>query len=448
MEKRIYRETEAKKYNDKERNGNMKGLNEIISDIQQGVYDSKLKKVYVDETLVIPQRARYVGALMKFCSLFGEKQVEVFSAPGRSEVCGNHTDHQHGHVLATSINLDAIAVVAPTNDMIVRLVSDDLPMIVIDLNDVQKKESETETTDALIRGVAAGLVEHGYKVGGFEAFVTSDVLMGAGMSSSAAFESLIGTILSGLYNDMEVSAVDIAKIGQYAENVYFGKPCGLMDQMACSVGGLIYIDFKDTEKPVIEQVPCDFEAYEHSLCIVDTKGSHADLTDDYAAIPVEMKEVAQFFGKQYLREVDESVFFANFAKLREKVSDRSVLRALHFYTEQTRVREGVNALKQNDFACFLDVIKRSGDSSSKLLQNIYSGKDTACQNVTIALAVTEYILKDNGVCRVHGGGFAGTIQAFVKNDVAKEYKNSIEAVFGAGTCHILKVRPYGGIKLI
>lgn len=426
----------------------MKGLNEIISDIQQGVYDSKLKKVYVDENLIEPQRARYVSALMRFCSLFGEKQVEVFSAPGRSEVCGNHTDHQHGHVLATSINLDAIAVVSPADDMVVRLVSDALPMIEIDLRDIQKRESEEETTDALIRGVAAAFMERDYKVGGFEAFITSDVLMGAGMSSSAAFESLIGTIWSGLYNDMEVSAVDIAKIGQYAENKYFGKPCGLMDQMACSVGGLIYIDFEDTKKPVIEQVPCDFEAYEYSLCIVDTKGSHADLTDDYAAIPIEMKEVAEFFGKQYLREVDESVFFANFAKLREKVSDRAVLRALHFYTEQTRVREGVNALKQNNFAEFLDIIRRSGDSSSKLLQNIYSISNPVSQNVTVALAISEYILKDKGVCRVHGGGFAGTIQAFVQNDVAVEYKNSIEAVFGTGACHILKVRPYGGIKII
>lgn len=426
----------------------MKGLNEIISDIQQGVYDSKLKKVYVDENLIEPQRVRYVSALMRFCSLFGEKQVEVFSAPGRSEVCGNHTDHQHGHVLATSINLDAIAVVSPTDDMMVRLVSDALPMIEIDLRDIQKRDCEEETTDALIRGVAAAFVEHDYKVGGFEAFITSDVLMGAGMSSSAAFESLIGTIWSGLYNDMEVSAVDIAKIGQYAENKYFGKPCGLMDQMACSVGGLIYIDFEDTKKPVIEQVPCDFEAYEYSLCIVDTKGSHADLTDDYAAILNEMKEVAEFFGKQYLREVDESVFFVNLAKLREKVSDRAVLRALHFYTEQTRVREGVNALKQNDFAGFLDVIRRSGDSSSKLLQNIYSISAPVSQNVMVALAITEYILKDKGVCRVHGGGFAGTIQAFVENDMAVEYKNSIETVFGTGACHILKVRPYGGIKII
>ena len=426
----------------------MKDIDAIISEFKTGIYDSKIKDIYVDEKLTAYQRNRYIEAVEKFSELFGKKAVELYSAPGRSEVCGNHTDHQQGHVLAASVNLDAIAVVSPTDNRVVSLVSDGFPMVTIDLNDTEKKEDELESTAALIRGVAAGLAHKGYQIGGFEAFVTSDVLVGAGMSSSAAFESLIGTIFSGLYNDMKVSSVDIAKIGQFAENVYFGKPCGLMDQMACSVGGLIYIDFKDRENPVIEQIPCEFEKYEYSLCIVDTKGSHEDLTGDYAAIPIEMKQVAEFFGKKVLREVEESDFYANIANLRAKVSDRAVIRAMHFFEEQKRVSRGVNAMRKEDFPGFLDVINKSGESSAKMLQNIYSPQNVYNQNVTLALSASEYILKDNGVCRVHGGGFAGTIQAFVKNETVGEYKKYMESIFGEGSCHVLKVRPYGGIKLI
>lgn len=426
----------------------MNHISDLKVKILNGELDDRLKAVYVDASLLDYHRGRYVAALEKFVELFGEKEVEIFSAPGRSEVCGNHTDHQHGHVLATSINLDAIAVVAKTEDNRIRLVSGDFPMVEMDMNNVEKREDELETTDALIRGVAAGIKNKGYDIGGFEAYVTSDVLMGAGMSSSAAFESLIGTIFSGLYNDGTVSSVDIAKIGQFAENVYFGKPCGLMDQMACSVGGLIYIDFADKENPVIEQVPCDFETHAYSLCIVDTKGSHADLTDDYAAIPIEMKQAAACFGKEVLGEVNPEEFYSSIAKVREQAGDRCVLRAMHFFTEQVRVSEGVNALKHDDFDTFLDVIKRSGDSSSKLLQNIYSTKDANTQNVTVALAASEYALQgEKGVCRVHGGGFAGTIQAFVKNEAVDEYKNYIESIFGDDTCHVLKVRPYGGIQV-
>ena len=425
----------------------MKDLDVIGKELQEGRYDGRLKDVYVDEGLVPYNRKRYGDALEKFRELFGEKEVELYSAPGRSEVCGNHTDHQNGHVLAASINLDAIAVAAPTEDGKVRLVSGDYPMIEMDIRDLEKKETEKETTAGLIRGVAAGLKRLGYETGGFDAYVTSDVLMGAGMSSSAAFESLMGTIFSGFYNQMQVSSVDIAKAGQIAENEYFGKPCGLMDQMACSVGGLIYIDFKDKENPVIEQVPCDFEKNAYSLCIIDTKGSHADLTDDYAAIPEEMGRVAAFFGKKLLREVEPQEFFGNLAKLRERTDDRCVLRAMHFFTEQKRVREGVEALRRDDFKGFFDVIKRSGDSSVKLLQNIYSPKKPHIQNMTVALGASEYILKDSGVCRVHGGGFAGTIQAFVENGAVEEYRKFIESVFGEGTCHVLKIRPYGGIKI-
>lgn len=426
----------------------MKNINELRAEMESGMYDSRLKDIYVDEKMVPYNRERYVKAIDRFKELYREEEVEIYSAPGRSEVCGNHTDHQNGHVLATSVNLDAIAIVTGTDDMTIHLVSDDMPEEIIDISDVERNADEEGTTKALIKGVVAGIEDYGYKIGGFKAYITSDVLMGAGMSSSAAFESLIGTILSGLYNHMKISSIDIAKIGQYAENVFFGKPCGLMDQMACAVGGLIYIDFLDKTNPVIKQIPCDFEANQYSLCIVDTKGSHADLTDDYAAIPEEMRQVAKFFGKELLTEITPSEFFSNIALLRGHISDRAVLRAMHFYTEQARVDEGVKALEANDFGRFLDVIRRSGDSSSKLLQNIYSTKDVHTQNVMVALGASEYFLGDEGVCRVHGGGFAGTIQAFVKNAAVDGYKNSIESIFGEGTCHILKVRPYGGIKVI
>lgn len=426
----------------------MKKTNEYIQEIQSGIYDERLREIYVDEKLVSCQKQRYQDALIKFQELFGEKEVSVYSAPGRTEVSGNHTDHQHGHVLAASINLDAVGVAARIGERTVRLVSGDAPLIECDLGELTPVEEEKESTAALIRGVAAGLVQRGYQVGGLEAYVTSDVLVGAGMSSSAAFESLIGTIFSGLYNDMQVPSVDIAKIGQYAENIYFGKPCGLMDQMACSVGGLIYIDFADIQQPLVRQIPADFEGHQYSLCIVDTKGSHADLTEDYAAVPREMKEIAAYFGKEYLREVEENDFFANIDRLREKAGDRAVLRAIHFYTEQGRVSRAVKALEEDNFDGFLCEIRESGDSSEKYLQNIFSLKNPHVQNVTVALAVSAYYLKDNGVCRVHGGGFAGTIQAFVKNEAVDDYKNAIEAIFGKDACHVLKIRPYGGILVM
>ncbi len=425
----------------------MEGIELLINQLELGNLDNRLKAIYVDKNRVPYNRKRYIEALNKFKENFGEKDVEIYSAPGRSEVCGNHTDHQRGHVLATSINLDAIGIVSPTHDMKVHLVSGDFCDISIDLHDLSLKESEKETTSALIRGVMSRIKALGYAIGGFEAYVTSDVLVGAGMSSSAAFESLIGTIVSGLYNNMNIPSVEIAKIGQYAENVYFGKPCGLMDQMACSVGGLIYIDFSDKENPVIEQVDCDFEKNEYSLCIVDTKGSHADLTEDYAAIPYEMNETAKFFGEEVLGNVLPERFYNDIGKLRESVNHRSVLRAMHFFAEQERVCEAVNALRKNNFSEFLDVIYRSGNSSSKLLQNIYSSKDCTTQDVTLALGISEHLLGNKGVARVHGGGFAGTIQAFVKNDAVDMYKQGIEAVFGKGSCHVLKVRQYGGIRI-
>ncbi|MDD6101496.1 MAG: galactokinase family protein [Clostridiales bacterium] len=427
----------------------MQDINIVRETIEKGILDGKIKEIYVDDKRVSYNRERYISAIDTFCGLFSsEKEIEIYSAPGRSEVCGNHTDHQNGMVLATSINLDAIAVVAKTDDGVIRLVSDDMPMEVIDVTDLEMKESEKSTTTALIKGVVSELVNRGYNVGGFKAFVTSDVLMGAGMSSSAAFESLIGTVLSGLYNDMKVSSIEIAQIGQYAENVYFGKPCGLMDQMACSVGGMIFIDFEDKENPIVSRVQSDFDAAGLSLCIIDTKGSHADLTPDYAAVPAEMNRIARTMGKEHLREVSKEEFFEAIPMLWKHTSGRAVLRAIHFYEEEERVLMGVKALEESDYPGFLRVIKESGDSSAKYLQNIYSPKDVDSQNVTVALAVSESILKENGVCRVHGGGFAGTIQAFVKDEAVADYKEKIEAIYGTDSCHVLKVRSEGGIRIL
>lgn len=427
----------------------MQKIMSVRGSLEQGSLDQRIKEIYVDEQRVPYNRERYIRAIDRFTELFpSEKEIEIYSAPGRSEVCGNHTDHQNGMVLATSINLDAIAIVAKAEEPVIRLVSGDFPMEEVDVADLSMKEEEQSTTTALIRGVAAGMKERGHKVGGFTAYITSDVLMGAGMSSSAAFESLVGTILSGLYNDMKVSSIEIAQIGQYAENIYFGKPCGLMDQMACSVGGMIFIDFKEKEHPEVRQVHTDFEKAGLSLCIVDTKGSHADLTPDYAAVPAEMNQVAQALGREHLREVPRETFFKELPKLWKETSGRAVLRAIHFYEEEERVLRGVKSLEESDYPGFLSVIKASGDSSAKYLQNIYSPKDVDSQNVTVALAVSESILGENGVCRVHGGGFAGTIQAFVKNEAVAAYKEQIEAIYGDDSCHVLKVRLQGGIRVL
>ena len=419
---------------------------ELKKAVVENNYNNLFKDIYLDEGKIEYQKNRYINAIEKFESLYGEHEVEIYSAPGRSEISGNHTDHQHGEVLAASINLDAIAIVKK-NDVI-RLVSDDYDMITISLDDISKKEEEEGTTTALIKGVLAGLKERGNIIGGFDAYITSDVLIGAGLSSSAAFETLIGTIVSGLYNDMKVSAVDIAIIGQYAENVYFGKPCGLMDQMACSVGSLVHIDFADKANPIIDPVSFDFAKYGYSLCITDTKGSHADLTDEYAAVPAEMRAVAAVLGKEVLHGTSLKDLLEKADEIREKAGDRAYLRAIHFVTENARVQNAVSALREEDFDGFLKVVKASGDSSYKYLQNVYTNQDIKHQNVSVALAVSDAILGNNGVCRVHGGGFAGTIQAFVKDEAVKEYKDTLDKVFGEGACEVLKIRKYGGMKVL
>ena len=425
----------------------MKLTKDIISEIKDGKFDEKLLDIYVDKEVLEYQKNRYINALQKFEELYGESEVEIYSAPGRSEVGGNHTDHQRGQVLACGLNLDVIAIVAKTDDGIIKIVSDDYNIDDIDIKDLAKRDSEENTSESLIRGVAKRIEDEGYVIGGFKTFMTSDVLRGSGMSSSAAFEVAIGTILSGLYNDMKISPVFIAQASQYAENVYFGKPCGLMDQMASSVGSLVNIDFEDPKNPIIKKVDVDFGKFGHSLCIVDTKGSHADLTPEYAAIPPEMKSVAAYFGKEVLREVSEDEFYANLSDIREKVSDRAVVRAMHFFKDHRTVSYQVEALEKGDFEEFKKWITSSGNSSFKYLQNVYATSDYNNQGLSVGLAVSERVLDGKGAVRVHGGGFAGTIQAFVPDELVPEYRAAMDKLFGDGSCHVLKVRKYGGMKV-
>ncbi len=419
-----------------------------LEELQRGDLDSRLEELYVDKSVLSYQKKRYADAFDKFKNKYGDAETVVFSAPGRSEISGNHTDHQRGMVLAAAVNLDAIAITAKRAGGPVRILSEGYDEIIVETTNVEKRDEEEGTTAGLIRGMLFGLKERGYNVGGFDAYVTSDVLTGAGLSSSAAFEVLVGTILSGLYNDMKVSAVEIAKVAQYAENVYFGKPCGLMDQMACSVGNLVHVDFSDPSEPVTEKIDYDLSANGYSLCITDTKGSHANLTDEYAAIPGEMKEIASFFNKEVLLGVTMEDILNNAAELRQKFSDRAVLRAIHFIKENERVRKGVKALKENDTPAFMKLVRESGRSSFEYLQNVYSVKDVLSQNISLALAISDVILTEDESFRVHGGGFAGTIQAFVKNENVDIYKSRMEAVFRKDSCHILKIRKFGGIKVL
>lgn len=426
----------------------MSGIQTLKNALMNGDYDARFKRIYVTDEAVEAQHERYVSLAEDFAQLFGEdREVRLFSAPGRTEVGGNHTDHNHGRVLAASINLDAIAVVSKNDENIVRVKSRGYNMDVCDITDLEIKDDEKGHSPALVRGMCAGFKKFGYEIGGFDACTMSSVLSGSGLSSSAAYEVLVGTMLNYLYNDGKVDAITIAKIAQYAENVYFDKPCGLMDQMACSVGGFVTIDFNNPSEPVVNEVKFDFASSGHSLCIVDTKGSHSDLTDDYAAIRSEMEAVAGCFGKNVLREVDEEEFKKNIPAIREKLGDRAVLRAIHFFADNGRVLKEVDALKKGNFDEFKAYILESGDSSYKYNQNVFSTKKPTEQPVSLALALSESILKGKGAWRVHGGGFAGTIQAFVPNEILEDYKNAMECVFGEGSCYVLIIRPVGGAEV-
>ena len=424
-------------------------VKELISAMQKGAYDSNLKAVYLTDGAVDFQKPRYVEALNSFGELFGfDREVSIMSAPGRTEVCGNHTDHNNGKVLAASINLDAIAVVSKNDDNIIRVKSKGHRMNVVDLNDLTPNEKNFGSSTTLVQGVAAGIKDLGFEVKGFDAYTTSDVMGGSGLSSSAAFEVLLGTVLSYLYNDGKINPVDIAKVAQYSENVFFGKPCGLLDQMASSVGSFVTIDFKSTSQPIIKKVDFDFSKSGHSLCILDTGGNHSDLTDDYAAVREEMESVAKAMGKSVLREIEYDDFFAALPQIVGKVNDRALLRAIHFYNENKRVEKAVECLESNDFEGFRRVIIDSGRSSFMLNQNVYTPKNPTEQKLSLALAVSEEILSGKGAWRVHGGGFAGTIQAFVPNELLDTYKKETESIFGDGSCHVLVIRPFGGAKVI
>ena len=421
-------------------------LFELKTSIQKGELDKRLAYVYGGKAQALSQRDRYLELLESFEKLFpGNRDgVRLFSTPGRTEVAGNHTDHNHGKVLAASIDLDTIAAVTVRADDIITVASVGFPAITINLNELEAVESEKGDSAALVRGICARFRQLGMNIGGFDAVTTTKVLKGSGLSSSAAFEVLIATILNELYNNGKLSAVELAVISQYAENVYFGKPCGLMDQTACAVGGFVYIDFGDPANPIIEKLDVDFEQTDHILCIVDTGGSHSDLTDDYKAIGDEMRAVAKLLGGEVLRDVPSNTFFDAIPKLRAEVGDRALERAIHFYRENERVEKEVAALTADDFEKFKKYFQLSGYSSFMYNQNVYTSKSPEEQPVALALAISDNLLSDKGgVWRVHGGGFAGTVQSIMPKAQLNRYMKSMKAVFGEKSCYILSIRTEG-----
>ena len=423
-------------------------VTELKNAILSGIFNNNFNLLYSNTE---EAKTRYLKACDSFLQIYGQADnVRLFSAPGRTEVGGNHTDHQHGRVLAGSVNLDVIAVVATNNDNVVRIKSEGYEMDSVDLSDLEVNPNETGRAISLIRGMCAEFKAAGYNLGGFNAYTTSNVLKGSGLSSSAAFEVLIGTVLNGMFASGNVSNIDIAKMGQKAESVYFGKPCGLLDQSASALGGFTAIDFADPKNPVVEQVNFDLAAHGYSLCVVNTGGNHANLTSDYADITLECRSVSEFFGVSFLREVCVKDFYKNIARLRNKCGDRAVLRAIHFFNEDMRAELEKQALKNNDFDEFLRLVRASGESSFKYLQNVYSNSAVQEQGISLALAVTEQFFNENnikGVCRVHGGGFAGTIQVFLPTNQLLSYKQMVESVFGKGSCYLLNIRSKGGIEI-
>ena len=381
-----------------------------------------------------------------FMAAFSNHPQRYFSAPGRSEICGNHTDHQQGCVLAAAVDLDTVAAVRVNGTDMIRIQSKGYPLCQVSLKELQVKESELNSTAALIRGVAARFAQLGCPVRGFDAYCESTVLPGSGLSSSAAFEVLVGTIINHLFFGGKLSQPEIAMVGQYAENVYFGKPCGLMDQMASAVGNLVFINFADPAAPVVRKIDFNFENSGHALCIIDSGADHADLTDEYAAVPGEMKAIAAYLGKDVLTQIDEAVFYAAVPALRKACGDRAVMRAIHFYQENARVPKLAEALEKGDFDAFLSLITESGRSSWMYLQNVIPAGYKAHQDVAVALALCGHYLAGRGAYRVHGGGFAGTIQAFVPNDMLDAFVAGMDAALGKGACHVLSIRPQGGVE--
>ncbi len=418
---------------------------DIKTKIQNGGFDNDFLMLYGDAEKA---RARYFEAVEEFEKLFPtENEIRLFSAPGRTEVGGNHTDHQHGCVLAGGVDMDVIAVVAINDDDVVRVKSRGYDMDVIALNDLEKQEKEIGRASALIRGVCYKFKEMGTQLKGFNAYTTSNVLKGSGLSSSAAFEVLIGNILNGMFADGKVTPIEIAKIGQFAERDYFGKPCGLLDQMASSLGGFTYADFNDPANPITEKIDLDIKKFGYTLCVVDTGGNHANLTQDYADITIECKEISNALGVDFLRDANIEEFYKNIQTLRKEYGDRAVLRAFHFFNENARVLEQKAALKEGRFEDFLKLVNASGQSSYDYLQNLYSTSAVKEQGLSLAIALTKQFLGDKGACRVHGGGFAGTIQCYIPTEMLGDYKAMIESAFGLGSCSVLSIRPVGGYEI-
>ncbi len=408
-----------------------------------------LRTLYGSDAAVIEtQKERYTKLVDEFVATYGDKDLTVFSSPGRTEIGGNHTDHNFGRVLAGAVNLDNVAIAAPNGTDKVHILSSGYPQFEVDLSILTPNEKEYYTSVGLVRGICARMKELGFKIGGFDAVINSGVPKGSGLSSSASFEVLVGAIVSHLFNDGKLDAVLNAQIGQYAENVFFGKPCGLMDQTACSVGGLVTIDFADPSKPIVKKVDFDFTKTGYALVITDTGGNHADLNDEYASLPADMKGVAAKLGKKVLRELSLEQILDAIPTLRsEGVSDRAILRAIHFEMDNARVAEQVADLEKGDFKAFLAKVIASGQSSFMYNQNVYPINNVAEQGLSVALALSQIVLGSEGAWRVHGGGFAGTIQAFVPTNLIDKYVETLEHTFGKGKCHKLFIRPQGSIKV-
>ena len=425
----------------------MNTVDTLLRQIESGFYDSAFRLMYGSDA-VNAQRERYSEAVGKFGELFGaDREVMLFSAPGRTEIGGNHTDHNHGRVLAASVNMDVIAVASPSDNNRIYVQSKGFDPDDILLDDLGVQEDQKGHSASLIRGMADIFTKNGYKIGGFEAYTTSNVLKGSGLSSSAAFEVLIGTILNSIYNNGSVGAVEIAQMAQYAENIHFGKPCGLMDQMASSVGGIITIDFADPKNPIIKKVNFDFAKTGYHLCIVDTGGNHADLTPEYASVTVEMKAVSDSLGVSYLRETTIEKLMDKLPELRQLHGDRAILRAIHFLRDNERVVRQVSVLESGDFEEFRRLIVESGHSSFEYLQNVYAACNPTEQGLSLALCLAQGLLGGQGAWRVHGGGFAGTTQNFVPAGLLKEFCDVMENAFGKNSCHVLNIRPIGGVCL-
>ena len=419
---------------------------ELVESLKNGSLDNILVDLYCDEAKLDYQSARYIAACEKFELLFGSGDINIFSAPGRIEIIGNNTDHQHGKVITAAVNADVIAVVKKTEDDFVRMVSGEKPEIKIDINALDISEEEQKSTTALIKGMLNGLKDMGYNLGGFAAYITSDIPVGSAFASSAAFETLLGNIVSGLFNDMKISPREIAQIGQYSENIYFGKPSGLMDQAACSVGGFVYIDFSNPADPIIEKIDSDLSDY--SICITDTKSVSGDQSTEYALIISEMKSVANELGKDFLNDVDKAEFEEKMHSLREKCSGRAILRAMHFFAENERVSLVLEALKNKDTELFIKNENESGNSSFMYLQNVSSPIEYLKQDLPLALAVSENVLEKDEACRIHASGFSGVMEAFVKNENVDKYKARLEEVFPDCLCTVVKIRKAGGIRVI